>query len=98
MCRTSTIWRRDDDALIDERGDGIAYTPFFPAGRLQPAAVLDLVECGRAWRHAGCSGGAGVAARCPPHILMIRDVSSVELLREQPAAAELRSRWLNSCA
>lgn len=47
-CRTSTIWCRGDDALVDAFArDGIAYVPFFPLGgftRLQSSILSDVAH------------------------------------------------------
>lgn len=54
---------RADDALIDAlAADGIAYVPFFPAGRFFAAAIVGAVRPGRTARRDPDAGRAGLAA------------------------------------
>ena len=82
---------RDDDALVDElAGKGIAYVPFFPLGgftRCSPRRLSDVaarlgatpMQVALAW-----------LLHRAPNILLIPGTSSLEHLRENLAAAELK--------
>jgi pyridoxine 4-dehydrogenase len=82
--------RRDDDFLVELATQGIAYVPYFPLGGFRPlkSPILDAaaVATGATTRQIAL---AWLLQRSP-NILIIAGTSSVEHLRENLAAAELK--------
>jgi aryl-alcohol dehydrogenase-like predicted oxidoreductase len=83
--------QRADDALIDGLArDGIAYVPFFPLGGFNPLQSTILSEVAE---HLGATSMQVALAwllRRAPNILLIPGTSSVDHLRENIAAADVK--------
>ncbi|PBC09327.1 aldo/keto reductase family oxidoreductase [Mesorhizobium sp. WSM3859] len=82
---------RDDDALIDELArDGIAYVPFFPLGGFSPLQSSTLSGVAERLGATPMQVALAWLLQRSPNILLIPGTSSVEHLRENLAAAELK--------
>ena len=83
---------RDDDALIDDLArDGIAYVPFFPLGGFTPLQSSTLSAVAARLGATPMQVALAWLLRRAPNILLIPGTSSVAHLRENLAAAELRT-------
>jgi aryl-alcohol dehydrogenase-like predicted oxidoreductase len=84
---------REDDALIDDlaRG-GIAYVPFFPLGGFTPLQSTALNEVATRLSATPMQVALAWLIQRAPNILLIPGTSSVEHLRENLAAANLKLR------
>jgi pyridoxine 4-dehydrogenase len=82
---------RDDDALIDDLARlGIPYVPFFPLGGFTPLQSTALSEVATALGATPMQVALAWLLQRAPNILLIPGTSSVEHLRENLAAADLR--------
>lgn len=82
---------RADDALIDVLAqDGIAYVPFFPLGGFSPLHASALSEAATRLSATPMQVALAWLLQRSPNILVIPGTSSVNHLRENLAAAELR--------
>ena len=82
---------RIDDALIDHLAkQGIAYVPYFPLGGLSPIQSDELASVARSLNVTPVSVAVSWLLQRSENILLIPGTSSVEHLRENVAAAELR--------
>jgi aryl-alcohol dehydrogenase-like predicted oxidoreductase len=82
---------RDDDALIDALArQGIAYTPFFPLGGFSPLQSSTLSAVADRLGATPMQVALAWLLHRSPNILLIPGTSSVEHLRENVKAADLR--------
>ena len=82
---------RHDEALIDELASaGIAYVPFFPLGGFTPLQSTALSEVAKALGATPMQVALAWLLQRAPNLLLIPGTSSVEHLRENLAAAELK--------
>jgi pyridoxine 4-dehydrogenase len=82
---------RDDEALIDELASaGIAYVPFFPLGGFTPLQSTTLSEVAKALGATPMQVALAWLLQRAPNLLLIPGTSSVEHLRENLAAADLK--------
>ena len=82
---------RDDDALIDAlAGMGIAYVPFFPLGGFTPLQSSTLSEVAGELGATPMQVALAWLLHRAPNILLIPGTSSLDHLRENLRAAELR--------
>ena len=82
---------RDDDALIDElAASGIAYVPFFPLGGFTPLQSSRLSDVAASLHATPMQVALAWLLQRSPNILLIPGTSSVEHLRENVKAADLR--------
>ena len=82
---------REDDALIDELASaGIAYVPFFPLGGFTPLQSTELSDVARALGATPMQVALAWLLRRAPNVLLIPGTSSVNHLRENLAAADLK--------
>jgi len=82
---------RDDDALIDElAAAGIAYVPFFPLGGFTPLQSTELSDVAKALRATPMQVALAWLLQRAPNLLLIPGTSSVEHLRQNLAAADLK--------
>jgi aryl-alcohol dehydrogenase-like predicted oxidoreductase len=82
---------RKDDALIDElASSNIAYVPFFPLGGFSPLQSSTLSEVASGLHATPMQVALAWLLQRSPNILLIPGTSSVEHLRENLAAGELR--------
>ena len=82
---------RGDDALIDELGSAaIAYVPFFPLGGFAPLQSKALSEVARQLDATPMQVALAWLLQRAPNVLLIPGTSSIEHLRENLAAANLR--------
>jgi pyridoxine 4-dehydrogenase len=82
---------RHDDALIDDLArHGTAYVPFFPLGGFTPLQSTTLSEVATALGATPMQVALAWLLQRAPNILLIPGTSSVEHLRENLAAADLR--------
>jgi pyridoxine 4-dehydrogenase len=82
---------REDDALIDElAGAGIAYVPFFPLGGFTPLQSSTLSDVAARLGATPMQVALAWLLHRSPNILLIPGTSSIEHLRENLGAAELR--------
>ena len=82
---------REDDALIDELARaGIAYVPFFPLGGFNPLQSSTLSSVAERLGATPMQVALAWLLQRSPNILLIPGTSSVEHLRENLAAAELK--------
>ena len=85
------IAHRDDDALIDDLArDGIAYVPFFPLGGFTPLQSSALSDVATRLSATPMQVALAWLLQRAPNILLIPGTSSVEHLRENLAAADLK--------
>ncbi|MGH8215298.1 MAG: aldo/keto reductase family oxidoreductase [Rhodanobacteraceae bacterium] len=85
------VAHRDDDALIGELATaGIAYVPFFPLGGFTPLQSTTLSEVARDLGASPMQVALAWLLQRAPNILLIPGTSSVEHLRENLAAADLK--------
>ena len=83
--------RRDDDALIDVlAAANIAYVPFFPLGGFTPLQSTALSEVAESIDATPMQVALAWLLHRAPNILLIPGTSSVEHLRENLAAADLK--------
>lgn len=82
---------RDDDPLVDDlAGQGIAYVPFFPLGGFTPLQSRALSDVAARLGTTPMQVALAWLLRRAPNILLIPGTSSVEHLRENLRAAELK--------
>jgi pyridoxine 4-dehydrogenase len=82
---------REDDALIDDlAGKGIAYVPFFPLGGFTPIQSSALSGIAQAIGATPMQAALAWLLHRAPNILLIPGTSSVQHLRENLQAAQLR--------
>ena len=82
---------RIDDALIDHLAkQGIAYVPYFPLGGFSPIQSDELASVARSLNVTPVSVAVSWLLQRSENLLLIPGTSSVEHLRENVAAAELR--------
>jgi pyridoxine 4-dehydrogenase len=82
---------RDDDRLIEELGGaGVAYVPFFPLGGFSPLQSKELSDVAASLAVTPMQVALAWLLQRAPNILLIPGTSSVEHLRENLAAAELK--------
>lgn len=82
---------RDDDALIDQlAADRIAYVPFFPLGGFTPLQSSTLSEVADGLGATAMQTALAWLLHRSPNILLIPGTSSLEHLRQNLAAAELK--------
>src|ERR1700761_546588 len=85
------IAHRDDDALIDDLArDGIAYVPFFPLGGFTPLQSSELSDVAKQLGATAMQVALAWLLQRAPNILLIPGTSSVEHLRQNMAAADLK--------
>jgi aryl-alcohol dehydrogenase-like predicted oxidoreductase len=83
--------QRGDDAFIDElRNRGVAYVPFFPLGGFSPLQSSVLDETAKSLDATPMQVALAWLLQRSPNILLIPGTSSIEHLRENVRAAELR--------
>jgi pyridoxine 4-dehydrogenase len=82
---------RADDALIDDLArDGTAYVPFFPLGGFTPLQSTVLSDVAKRLGATPMQVALAWLLRRSPNILLIPGTSSLEHLRENLAAANLK--------
>ena len=82
---------RDDDALIDRlAGQGIAYTPFFPLGGFTPIQSSTLSDAAARLGVTPMQAALAWLLHRSPNLLLIPGTSSLDHLRENLKAAEIR--------
>jgi pyridoxine 4-dehydrogenase len=82
---------REDDALLDTlAATGIAYVPFFPLGGFTPLQSATLSDVAAQLRATPMQVALAWLLRRSPNVLLIPGTSSVEHLRENLMAAELK--------
>ncbi len=82
---------RKDDPLIDDlAADSIAYVPFFPLGGFSPLQSSALDEVAKALNATPMQVALAWLLHRSPNLLLIPGTSSVEHLRENLKAAELK--------
>ena len=85
------VVHRDDDALIDELKDlGIAYVPFFPLGGFTPLQSSTLSDVAHEIGATPMQAALAWLLHRAPNILLIPGTSSLDHLRENLGAAELK--------
>jgi pyridoxine 4-dehydrogenase len=82
---------RADEPLIDHlAGDGIAFVPFFPLGGFTPLQSSDLSDVAAQLHATPMQVALAWLLQRAPNLLLIPGTSSLEHLRENLAAADLR--------
>jgi len=82
---------RHDDGLIDElAAAGIAYVPFFPLGGFTPLQSTALSDVAKALGATPMQVALAWLLQRAPNLLLIPGTSSVEHLRENLTAADLK--------
>jgi aryl-alcohol dehydrogenase-like predicted oxidoreductase len=82
---------RGDDALVDYlAAEGIAYVPFFPLGGFTPLQSTALFDVAKALSATPMQVALAWLLQRAPNILLIPGTSSVEHLRENLAAVDLK--------
>jgi pyridoxine 4-dehydrogenase len=82
---------REDDALIDELASAaIAYVPFFPLGGFTPLQSTALSDVAKSLGVTPMQVALAWLLQRAPNILLIPGTASLEHLRENLAAAELK--------
>ena len=90
MQNLDNLAQRQDDALVDLLAvNRTAFVPFFPAGGLQPAAVVGAPGGGHPARCDPHGGRLAWLLRRSPNILLVPGTSSTAHLRENVAGAGL---------
>src|SRR5271165_3638329 len=85
------VVHRADDALIDELADmGIAYVPFFPLGGFTPLQSATLSDVAGELGATPMQAALAWLLRRAPNVLLIPGTSSLDHLRENLEAAELK--------
>ena len=85
------VAQRNDDALIDELAEhGVAYVPFFPLGGFTPLQANELDAAAAEVNRTPMQVALAWLLQRSPNILLIPGTSSVEHLRENLKAAELK--------
>jgi pyridoxine 4-dehydrogenase len=85
------VVHRDDDAFIDELKDlGIAYVPFFPLGGFTPLQSSTLSDVAHEISATPMQAALAWLLHRAPNILLIPGTSSLDHLRENLGAAELK--------
>ena len=82
---------REDEALVAELArEGVAYVPFFPLGGFTPLQSTALSEAARQLETTPMQVALAWLLQRAPNILLIPGTSSLEHLRENLAAADLK--------
>jgi len=82
---------RDDDALVRKlAADGIAYVPFFPLGGFTPLQSGALSEVATQLGATPMQVALAWLLQRAPNLVLIPGTSSIQHMRENMAAAELR--------
>jgi aryl-alcohol dehydrogenase-like predicted oxidoreductase len=82
---------RDDDALIDElAGIGVAYVPFFPLGGFTPLQSETLSDAAVQLGATPMQAALAWLLHRAPNILLIPGTASLDHLRENLGAAQLK--------
>jgi aryl-alcohol dehydrogenase-like predicted oxidoreductase len=82
---------REDDALVEQLArEGTAYVPFFPLGGFTPLQSSSLSEVGIQLGASPMQVALAWLLQRSPNLMLIPGTSSVEHLRHNLAAAELR--------
>jgi pyridoxine 4-dehydrogenase len=85
------VAQRNDDAFIDELAKhGVAYVPFFPLGGFTPLQANELDAAAAEVNRTPMQVALAWLLQRSPNILLIPGTSSVEHLRENLKAAELK--------
>ena len=85
------VAQRNDDAFIDELAEhGVAYVPFFPLGGFTPLQAHELDAAAAEVNRTPMQVALAWLLQRSPNILLIPGTSSVEHLRENLKAAELK--------
>jgi pyridoxine 4-dehydrogenase len=85
------VAHREDDALIDGLARaGVAYAPFFPLGGFTPLQSTELSEVAKRLSATPMQVALAWLLQRAPNILLIPGTSSLEHLRENLAAANLK--------
>ena len=85
------VAQRNDDAFIDELAKhGVAYVPFFPLGGFTPLQAHELDAAAAEVKSTPMQVALAWLLQRSPNILLIPGTSSVEHLRENLKAAELK--------
>jgi pyridoxine 4-dehydrogenase len=85
------VVHREDDAFIDELKDlGVAYVPFFPLGGFTPLQSSTLSDVARDLGTTPMQAALAWLLHRAPNILLIPGTSSLDHLRENLGAAELK--------
>jgi aryl-alcohol dehydrogenase-like predicted oxidoreductase len=85
------VVHREDDALIDElAGLGIAYVPFFPLGGFTPLQSSTLTQVAGGLGATPMQVALAWLIKRAPNVLLIPGTSSLDHLRENLGAAELK--------
>lgn len=85
------VAHRDDDALIDQLAQqGIAYVPYFPLGGFTPLQSSTLASVAKSLGATTMQVAIAWLLQRSPNILLIPGTSSVDHLRENLKAADLR--------
>ena len=83
--------QRDDDALVEElSGKGIAYVPFFPLGGFTPIQSSGLSQIATKLAATPMQVALAWLLHRKPNILLIPGTASLEHLRENLKAAQVR--------
>jgi aryl-alcohol dehydrogenase-like predicted oxidoreductase len=82
--------RRDDDLIDDLAAARIAYVPFFPLGGFTPLQATELSDVATRLGATPMQVALAWLLRRAPNVLLIPGTSSIEHLRENLAAAELK--------
>ena len=85
------VVHREDDAFIDELKDlGVAYVPFFPLGGFTPLQSSTLSDVARDLSTTPMQAALAWLLHRAPNILLIPGTSSLDHLRENLGAAEVK--------
>ena len=85
------VAHRDDDPLIDDLArDGVAYVPFFPLGGFTPLQSTTLNNVAKRLGVTPMQAALAWLLQRAPDVLLIPGTSSLDHLRENLAAAELK--------
>ena len=85
------VAQRNDDAFIDELAKhGVAYVPFFPLGGFTPLQAHELDAAAAEVKSTPMQVALAWLLQRSPNILLIPGTSSVEHLRENLKAADLK--------
>ena len=82
--------RKDDGFLDDLAAKGVAYVPYFPLGGFSPLQASALDEAAASLKSTPMQVALAWLLQRSPNVLLIPGTSSVEHLRENLGAAELK--------
>jgi pyridoxine 4-dehydrogenase len=82
--------RHDDDLIDDLARQGIAYVPFFPLGGFTPLQSAELTAAATSVGATPMQVALAWLLQRSPNVLLIPGTSSLDHLRENLAAADLR--------